>query len=202
MALILRNCRLLHIPKTGGTWVRTALKSAGTTLAESGYSHNILDESPGRGMFTIAFVRHPWSWWRSYWAHKRRCKWDFQNRLDLHCMHNEFEQFMINVLDYHPGYCSEVFRSYVGPPGHEINFIGKHENLVEDLVAALRRVGEPFDEAALRATRRINVGDYGAFPTQCSDEIRVRMIEAESEAIERFGYQTSDCRSQTPVIAR
>ena len=157
-------------------------------MAETKYSHHHLADCPGRGMFTIAFVRHPWNWWKSYWAYKRRTKWDLKNHFDLQCMHNEFEPFLLNVLRLQPGYCSRLFTKFTGPLKQEINFVGRHENLVEDLITVLHRVAEPFDEQALRDTQGENRSNYETFVPTCSNEVRLRIFEAEAEAIRRFGY--------------
>lgn len=188
MALILQNCRLIHTPKTGGSWARVAIKKAGIVFAETETRHVDLKQCPGRGLFTIAFVRHPWNWWKSYWVFKRTHGWDFNNRLDVLCMDNDFERFLLKVLDNSPGHCSAVYRSFVGAIGHEISFIGAFENLANDLVKGLTSAGERFNEELLRATPRRNVGDYHTFSTYCSEEIRQRIFDAERESFERFEY--------------
>ncbi len=188
MALILQNCRLLHTPKTGGSWACVAVRNSGVVVAETETRHVELKQCPGRGLFTIAFVRHPWNWWKSYWIFKRTHGWDLKNRFDVRCMENDFERFMVNVLENSPGHCSAVFRRFVGAVGHEISFIGTFENLVDDLVKGLHCAGERFHEEKLRATPTRNVGDYQAFTTRCSDELRQRVLESEREALERFHY--------------
>ena len=188
MALILQNCRLLHTPKTGGSWACAAVKKSGIVFAETETRHVDLKQCPGRGLFTIAFVRHPWSWWKSYWVFKRTHGWDFNNRFDVHCMDNDFERFLLKVLDTSPGHCSAVYRSFVGAIEHEISFIGTFENLANDLVKGLTSAGERFNEELLRATPRRNVGDYHTFSTYCSEEIRQRIVDAERGAFERFQY--------------
>lgn len=186
MALILQNCRLLHTPKTGGSWARVAVQRSGVIFAETESRHVELQECPGRGLFTIAFVRHPWNWWKSYWIYKRTHGWDLENQFDVQCMENDFERFLVKVLDNSPGRCSDVFRRFVGAVGHEISFIGAFENLADDLVKGLNCAGERFNEETLRATPTRNVGDYRAFSTRCSDELRRRILQSEQEALERF----------------
>jgi hypothetical protein len=191
MALILQNCRLLHTPKTGGSWASAAVQRSGAVCAETETRHVELKQCPGRGLYTIAFVRHPWNWWKSYWIFKRSHGWDLNNRFDLQCMDNHFERFLLNVLESSPGHCSAVFRRFVGAVGHEISFIGSFENLANDLVKGLQSAGERFDEEKLRATPKRNLGDYQAFSTRCSEELRQRVLAAEREAFERFSYQVN-----------
>jgi hypothetical protein len=190
MALILQNCRLLHTPKTGGSWACTAVKNSGAVFAETKTRHVELKCCPGVGLYTIAFVRHPWNWWKSYWIFKRTHGWDFNNSFDVRCMDNNFEQFLLKVLENSPGHCSNVFRRFVGAIGHEISFIGVFENLADDLVKGLTIAGEHFNEQTLRATPTRNRGNYQAFSTHCSNEIHQRILETEREALERFDYQS------------
>jgi hypothetical protein len=192
MAMIMKKCRFLHTPKTGGEWVRAAVRQAGVTFVECRPPHVHVDHCPGQGMFTIAFVRHPWTWWRSYWLYKRSNGWDLKNPFDIECMDNRFENFLCNVLDKAPGYCSQAFSYFAGTPDNEIDFVGRFEDLINDFVRGLQAAGEPFDEDKLRSTPPRNVGDYSCFSTKCSDEIRRRVLEAETSALTRFNYHPDE----------
>jgi hypothetical protein len=191
MALILQRSRFLHTPKTGGMWVNRAVRNSGILCAsiDRELEHINLFNCPGSGLFTMAFVREPWSWWRSYWVFKQGHGWDESIPLDRDCRADRFERFMLRVLEFHPGYCSDVFELYTGCPGHEIQFIGRSESIVEDLIRGLALAGEDFDESAIRATPALNVGDYKAHAARCSPEVRALVIESESRAVERFGYR-------------
>ena len=50
---------------------------------------------------------------------------------------------MINVLNKRPGYITELFHSFTN---EGINFIGKNENLKEDLIKVLTHLNLSFDE--------------------------------------------------------
>ena len=188
MALITKRCRFLHTPKTGGIWVNTAIANAGITVAVAAEHLNVYN-APGHGMFTIAFIRAPWPWWKSYWVFKKKRGWDRENDFDMECWSDDFEQFVGNVISRRPGYWTEVCSLFVGRPGEEIDFIGRYERLVDDLVRGLQLAGETFDERRLRATPKANCGDYQRFSPVCSEELQTRLLEAEREGIERFGYQ-------------
>jgi hypothetical protein len=188
MCVILQRCRFLHNPKTGGTWVRQALGASCRPFANTEFKHPGLNEAPGRGLFTVAFVRHPWSWWRSYWLFKRTHGWDFNNHVDIACMDNVFERYMVNVADKFPGHCTSVFQQFVGYDATEIEYVGRFESLVDNLVAALELAGEPFDEQHLRDTAVVNAGDYNLFSTHCSVEVRQRVLDAEHNIMARFNY--------------
>jgi hypothetical protein len=190
MALILPRSRFLHTPKTGGTWVNRAVSNALIPCTHIGgdREHIPLLDCAGPGLFTIAFVRHPWTWWKSYWVFKQKHGWDAKNPFDQECRAEGFEWFLAGVLDRRPGHCSRVFELFTGSPDRAIEFIGRFEYLVDDLILGLSLAGEQFDEAAVRATPAVNVGDYDRYSTVCSPEIRARILEAEAPALERFGY--------------
>src|SRR5437667_268495 len=79
MALVTEKSLFIHVPKTGGTFVRRALPALGLPCRESGIfaiedhfsiaqvfaTHPGLDD--GRRL-TFGFVRHPVAWIKSRWA--------------------------------------------------------------------------------------------------------------------------------------
>jgi hypothetical protein len=194
MALIMQKSRFLHTPKTGGTWVRRAIRNARIVHAstEREQAHVDLTNCPGSGLFTIAFVRHPWAWWKSYWVFKQKHGWDDKNPFDRACGVDHFERFLVGVLENEPGRCSQVFELFTGPSNREIEFVGRFERLVDDLIRGLSAAREVFDEEAIRRTRPENVGDYQHYSTACSAEVRARILAAERPALERFGYDEFD----------
>ena len=75
MALVLPRSLFVHVPKTGGTWVRAAIAAAGIDAHESGppetHDHFGVFDLPAdllAGRFTFGFVRHPVDWLKSRWA--------------------------------------------------------------------------------------------------------------------------------------
>lgn len=57
------------------------------------------------------------------------------------------EQFIRNVLDAYPeGFVTQLYRYYV----HDVEYVGRQENLREDLIEALTLAGEDFDAEAIR----------------------------------------------------
>jgi len=189
--LILPNSCFLHVPKTGGSWVKKAIAAAGLHGEEfrvGRYDHTRLSHCPCPDKFKFAFVRHPLSLYRSYWQFKMTYGWDPHNALDQLCQADDFTTFVTAVLDQAPGVYSMSLHDFVGAPGHEINFIGRYENLVEDLIHALRLAGEVFDETALRALPPYNISDKARFPAVFTPELAARVLQAEAEVMSRFGY--------------
>ena len=85
MTVLLPNSAFLHIPRTGGTWVREVL--AGANLIKDEIVSQTPEEStegsvrswhnvPSSNADFLArehvfcFVRHPLTWYQSYWAYK------------------------------------------------------------------------------------------------------------------------------------
>jgi hypothetical protein len=189
--LIFKNAVFLHVPKTGGTWVKSAVTNASIEFEEyivDGDIHGDLSYCPCPDRFIFAFVREPLSVYQSYWRFKRGAGWDPRNPFDVDCQMPTFEGFVENVLRLEPAWCSRMFEDYVGPRTAEIGFIGRYESLVDDLVRALHAAGETFDEAAIRNTPPNNVSSssqgLAAWPSDLADRVRL----SEREAIRRFGY--------------
>jgi hypothetical protein len=198
-------CVFLHVPKTGGTWVREALRAGGVAVepVDPDEPHTELDACPCPQKFKIAFVRHPLSVYQSYWRFKKTDGWDRRNPFDGACASGSFASFVENVLAKYPGWCSRRFESFVGVAGAEIEFVGRCERLADDLVRALRAAGEPFDEARLRETPPVNVSVWPIEDARWPDNLAERVLTSESDALERFGYdrrvpgRISDSRSST-----
>lgn len=189
--LILQRAVFLHVPKTGGTWVEQALRMAGVEFEQfivDGDQHGDLSYSPRPQAFTIAFVRNPLTLYQSYWRFKVDRGWDQRNPFDVECRADSFIDFVAGVVRQHPGWCSQMFEDYVGPPTAPISFIGRFENLADDLVTALRLCGEQFDEAALRSTPPANVSRTPLTLCQWRQDLITTVAKSEVSAMTRFGY--------------
>lgn len=189
--LILPHSCFLHVPKTGGSWVKQAILASGIPAREhskQGYTHLGLADCPGPGLFRFAFVRHPLGLYRSYWQFKMTVGWDAANVLDQRCQSDDFATFVTKVLADFPGVYARSLRDYVGPPEAPIEFIGRFENLVEDLVQALTLAGERFDARAIRQLPPSNVSDKQKAPAQFTPALEAAVRAAEAEVFERFAY--------------
>ncbi|MDE2342209.1 MAG: hypothetical protein KGL63_02255 [Betaproteobacteria bacterium] len=189
--VILKNSCFIHVPKTGGTWVRHALRESCQdyeyyTLNNS--SHISLKDCPCPGHFKFAFVRHPLGLYKSYWQFKMTYGWDDANPLDSACRSDSFREFILGVTSRFPGAYGNGLNDMIGPEGQSIEFVGRYENLLEDLVTALRRAGEVFDEGRLRAAAPVNVSDKVRFPASYTPDLVDRVLEAEGAVFRRFNY--------------
>jgi hypothetical protein len=197
-----------HIPKTGGMWVEEAMRASGlacTPCREISRHpwclvgrHATPDgvAAADRTGFSFTFVRHPLGWYRSFWAYRVMlanfspaddgavfppdlCWVESGDRATM------FEQFVQRCLDMHPeGWVTSLYQCYLG-----LDYVGRQEHLVDELVEALRRAGETFDEAALRATpRRNRAATMPRFQDQLalSAETVERVLDCERWVIERY----------------
>jgi hypothetical protein len=188
----------IHIPKTGGTWGTWAMQSAGVKFEKIGDTHHLMKEELEIGdRFAFAFVRDPFTWYSSVWKYHRSnplSHWEpFSQWIEL-----DFPDFLEQVVENCPGYLSEYYPRFVGPPDREINFIGRYERLVDDLVVALRLAGQDFDEKVIRTmppiNRSLSEDDEEVVVAQCSSDLIARLAETEQEIYERF-YSGEDSPS-------
>ena len=192
MLILPRTC-FLHTPKTGGTWATMAIKASGIKFEDyrdnDGLPHTTLDQCPCPEKFKIAFVRHPLQMYQSYWRYKMGDGKIWRNNdLDKACWSNDFHDFVRNVLKSFPGVASQSLKDFVGPPGAEIEFIGKYETLVDDLIKGLKMGGEEFDEKLIRNYPPQNISNQHRFLAEYTPELEKAVRESERIAIERFGY--------------
>ncbi len=190
--LILKNAVFLHVPKTGGSWVKAAIRNAGIDAEEyivDGDLHGDLSYCPFPERFVFAFVREPLSLYESYWRFKTAGAWDTRNPFDMECGAPTFAAFVDNVLRLEPAWCSRMFEDYVGrTPADEVDFVGRFESLADDLVRALQLSGTTFDEQRVRATPPINVSTVTRERARWTPELATRVSASEQRAILRFGY--------------
>jgi hypothetical protein len=186
MSVVLPKSRFLHLPKTGGVWVEWTIRKCvkNIVVINNPELHTHIETTPHPERFTFSFVRHPITWYQSYWAYKMGVGWT--NAFDSHCGTNDFAQFVRNAVEKHPGHYAWVCRLFLGPPGEEIDFIGRTENLSDDLRTVLTQAGDAFNS---RAGGRNNVSkpEWKA-KAVVTDEVRDLIAASESEVFERFDY--------------
>jgi len=200
MAIVIESATFLHLPKCGGTWVRQALAAAGLGPREEppGEPHRI---AATEGRFVFTFVRHPLSWYRSFWNYRLSTAASRDGPLDGHlremarraaepidaCLVDDdgrprsFAAFAAACVERHPGFLSDRFALFAG----ESDFVGRQESLCEDLVAALTRAGAAFDPEVIRRVPRVNEADP-RFRAHYPPGLAARLLAAESAAVEAF----------------
>lgn len=186
--LIKSNAIFFHIPKTGGTWVHKALENSGVkieTYYPNGHPHNTYKEESIEEKYLFAFVRHPFSWYKSYWAYRMKTGWETEWWLDSYCKSTDFEEFIRNIVNKQYCYLTDLYNQYIGKPAI-LNFVGKQENLTNDLIWVLNFLNEKFDEKKLRNTSKQNVIKLNPI---CSNELKQKLLELEKEIIRKFRYE-------------
>ncbi|WP_282206076.1 tetratricopeptide repeat protein [Kitasatospora fiedleri] len=184
------NALLLLTPKTGSTWIRRKIRELGLAFEDVGdpgmREHDLLaDFDRSAYSFVGAFVRDPLEWYRSYWSYRMEKGWRPQYPLDEHCESDDFETFVRRAVTTLPGALGNIYASYAGEPGAEVDFVGRQENLQEDFARFLDLAGERFDRSVLAGGSRINATtirpDY-------PEELKELITLSEWETMRRFGY--------------
>jgi hypothetical protein len=183
----------IHVPKTGGTWLMQALEAVGImykVVAEGAASHVHWNAMPSRP-FRFGFVRYPPTWYLSYWSYVRTTDQPVSdNSLDRAVLdHPEFPAFVEFACEYLPGFLSQMYDVYLGPPG-AIEFVGRYENLTDDLIHALRLAGEVdgWDDTDFDPIRNLEPKNVSAKTsgTVITPALEAMIVDAEKSAIDRF----------------
>ncbi len=157
MSVILKNSVFLHIPKTGGVWVRRMLnkqdlevkeiRSRGGNESSEGSANSwhtvpTWDKDYRARPYRFCFVRNPLTWHKSYWSFRAsKNNWNPVNVFDTRCKSGTFHEYISKVLYYYPdGYLSWLYEYYTS---HCV-YVGKVEFLAESLIVALDGAEEPY----------------------------------------------------------
>jgi len=198
MALATDKCIFLHIPKTGGIWIRHVFKVCGIPHYEIGEQHshfpflfNLQPPEFYKNHYIFTFVRHPLTWYQSRWAFRVKYGWRAQHPLDFNAASNDFHVFIENVLNYKPnGWVTWEYLNYIDEVPNKIDFVGRMENLVEDTIFALRAAGERFSENAVRSIPRINDSDMDGHSSKYwatyTPALVDRVLAVDGEIIRRY----------------
>lgn len=164
---LLKNSIFIHMPKTGGTFIREHFNEQPGWFNTLGVGHgNMEDFSLYRDLFAFTFIRNPVDWLVSYWNFyrivlTRNEAFDFQkawadksiaigftwtrwiqrgNPIEV-LWHENVDVFLERLLEFAPNAPDLAYRHFT----YNTDFIGKTENLTEDLIKALELAGEDMD---------------------------------------------------------
>lgn len=181
----------LHVPKTAGSWMVACIQKAG--LAKQVYDelahaplHRVKEVINDPSLKYWAFVRHPVTWWESYWRDRMTFGWN-NGPVNEDCRSEDYQTFMDNVLSNYQCWYSKWVESIVGRPG-QIDHIGKFENVEKDFVDILQAIGEELNPQVMNGVSRLRAGDK-KFVAKTNPELRRRILQSEHRMAERFEYK-------------
>ena len=185
MAIITDKTIFYHVPKTGGSWVTAILNRLGLVKRRTEAIHDLPDLSNEweNEKFRFCFVRHPLTFYRSYWRFKIQIGWDQNSEFDISCKRDNFADFIKAIGEKYPnGWLNDLFKKYTP----FVHFVGRQEYLREDLIKALHRSGEEFDITIIASRSPINVS-IGP-PTYYTKQLIDIVMDVEKETIKHFNY--------------
>ena len=150
--------------------------------------------------FKFCFVREPLKWYESYWRFMQSQNWqlwgDEINPYKWHpnAMLNglgspDFNTFMHNVNKKRPGYVTEMYGWYVRPG---VNFIGKQESLVEDMIKAFALMKWDVDADKVRSVEKLNESPSNIPKPQWDPALKKETLRLEYAGYARFGYPVEE----------
>jgi len=150
-------------------------------------SHNI---SPYR----FCFVRHPLSWYESWWKYMETIGWrDFGETNSASLWHpnsilnglgsHDFNEFVWNVIKKRPGYVSELFMSYTKSG---INFIGRTESLNQDMLDVMNILDIEIDKSKILDAPKFH--ESKKVQIEWDPKLRDMMLKLELPSLIHFGY--------------
>lgn len=187
MAIQVSKAIFLHIPKTGGTWVTNYFKE---TNMDHQRKEIELAHMHGRRLREIightedlvfCFVRHPLTWYRSYWQCRQELVPDRSGGYLDTIVDLPFQEFIEQILKNQPGYLTGFFSGYT----ERCRFVGKQENLRDDLDNLLRTLRIPYNRPYLFKRVLDNV-----IPSEekYSYVLATEIMHAEKHIIETYNY--------------
>lgn len=197
--LVLPKSRFLHIPKCAGTFTLAVIVELGLRkfrFKEPHYGHLCMHQMPEEEYYNFTFVRHPYTWWPSYYYYMRK-GFDSQEGGSP-----DFDTWLKEYGPFWLGHYSTIVKRFIGKDplyttSNKIDFIGKTENLEEDLFSALTAAGEEFDHTKYRdlfrkkdtseglAPRWANAQEYNR---DISEESKELIYRSEKWVFDAYGY--------------
>lgn len=152
MAVLLQKSIFIHVPRTGGQWVRSVLRKAYQGIEkEVGDSHcsvRDLDKDLLEKYKTFGFVRHPANWVMSRWSHLNAKKELTSKTLPkLHkrfhdvFVKDSFQKTVENIIENDPNLVCDTFDKQL----QGCDFIGRLEDQPRSLSLILKCCSERFN---------------------------------------------------------
>jgi hypothetical protein len=153
----------VHVPRTGGTFIRDIIHRYGFRTEIINHSHDSLEialDSAPEDVFSFTFIRHPITWYPSRFAYCVENNWPDDGpfpELFWHFRAEALGGFVRNVQRLFPaGYLLGLFDRSCCSMRKEVSFVGRYETLHSDLYRVLLRLG--VKAIPTHKLDRINVG--------------------------------------------
>lgn len=204
----------LHVPRTGGTWITSALDESGVSVSrwnsaiprglprKHGLLWHLRDKRRSSVKQSFAFVRHPKDYYQSVWTYLKSKGVDKRGRMlrrfQWHPFHpairqwrDDFPSWVLRMTQFEPRWMARLIDMYIGPEGAEFcDYVGRTEWLVTDFVKIMVQLGyeeDLFDVEQLRGIGRQNQNYYQKDDVYWPVLSYVKLVEdSEHEVIRRF----------------
>lgn len=202
---LLSHCNFVHIPKCGGTALNTALWKLGVitdrpsqVISTPAYGHLFASQMPENGKPFFSFVRHPVSWWMSFYhwnLNPEHSRFSEPERATT-----SFDEWIRDYGQFWLGQYTSLVMRYLGRDSkfstiNNVQLIGRTENLFKDLKTILTEVRQPHNVDVLEdlISGRLkleptysNVQSYDR--NAVSNESKKLIYDCESYMYRNFGY--------------
>lgn len=190
----------LHIPKTAGTSIETALGLRdgptggwlpGACEVVGRTKHHVLPKAIPRNYFVFTFVRDPWDRILSYYMFRREPRNEGRKNILQAEREMSFEDWLMNLDRFRRHWrINAAFNIAVAPQAETVgalpHLVGRFERLADDLAEVGRRIGvHPAPLRNVNPTTRKRE-PYAHYYTDAAREL---VADLYREDIERFGYR-------------
>ena len=140
----------------------------------------------------FALVRHPVSWYESWYRYQRGQWPHFGSLAPSHPQRvldglgdDDFNVWVARVLEREPAYVTRLYEWFLGPPDAPIvNNVGRLETAAVDVAAFLVSLGYDTSAEKLASIGTRHASDD--HPVEWDPELRARVEAVEAAAIRRF----------------
>lgn len=201
----------LHIPKTGGNWVRSVLRNSNVDLNKTNKfnkhanydflaglsSKSLMSSSFNEDIKFFCVIRHPLLWYQSWYKYQNDNGWKFWGEKGIlqkekwHCLSplnmsrpKSFNDFMRIVNQTSPGFLTYLYHSFILPSGARIL---KNENLRDDLLHLNKDWSLGLNERFILHSKKVNVSTKTEI--SWSEENLTNTMQNESAIIKMYGYK-------------
>ncbi len=199
------NHNLLGSTLTGQQHLREAARLAQTKVLNL-IGYDVPKSNSDLG-FRFCFVRHPLSWYESWWKFMKARKWEnadvpyFRTNFHPNSILNrhgsdDFNEFVRNIVQERPGYVSELMFAYTKP---DISFIGRTETIRKDLVYLLDILDLPYDPRTIEKSPKMNVSKTNDTEIRWNPELKEIVTRLELPALLYFGYLSEKEKSELGI---